>query len=325
MHSISIIIPVYNVDKYLAECLDSILVENDFDGEIICINDGSTDNSLHVLKQYSEKYNNITVISQDNAGLGAARNTGIKYATGEYLMFIDSDDFLQPNSLPQIASSIAGEDILYFNANNYINTSYVSIPSLPQIKRCCGMDYFTKVITPGEIYTAICVCLGIYRKQFLIENNLSMPTGIYHEDELFTPKALFFAKRVSTIPVTAYNYRIRKGSITDRITIKHLKDISFIATELFRFFKKHQYLKSFVKERISFLFYTAIERSLSNKISRHHFFNLTNWYVFFRCSRNRMERRIAILLLFNFHTALLYRNYKLPKWKRKIINRILPW
>ena len=319
MHSISIIIPVFNVDKYLSKCLDSILVDNHFDGELICVNDGSTDNSLQILKNYGERYNNLTIISQDNAGLGAARNTGIKYATGEYLMFIDSDDFLQLDSLPLIVSSIDGEDILYFNAKYYTKSSYEFIPLLPQINKCSGMDYYEKVISHGNIATAICVCLGIYRKQFLLDNNLYMPTGIYHEDELFTPKALFFAQRVSTIPVTAYNYRIREGSITYYTTSKHLKDISFIVSELFRFFKKRQYLNYYTKERIIILLYAAIERSLYNNIPRQHFFNLSNWYIFFKCTKNRMERRIAMLLLFDFKTAVLYRDYKLSHWKRKII------
>ena len=94
MPKISVIVPIFNVEKYLKECLESIINQTFKDIEIICINDGSTDNSLDILNQYAEKDNRIKVITQSNQGLSAARNTGIKYANGEYISFIDSDDYI---------------------------------------------------------------------------------------------------------------------------------------------------------------------------------------------------------------------------------------
>ena len=90
--TLSIIIPVYNVESYLAQCLDSVLVDNNFTGQVICVNDGSTDGSLAILEQYAAKHDNIEIITQANAGLSAARNTGLNAANGDYVFFMDSDD-----------------------------------------------------------------------------------------------------------------------------------------------------------------------------------------------------------------------------------------
>lgn len=95
----SLIVPVYNVEKYLGRCLDSILLQDYIDYEIICVNDGSTDGSLNILQEYSSKYKNIKVISQENQGLGAARNTGLKHIAGDFVWFIDSDDWIEEGSL----------------------------------------------------------------------------------------------------------------------------------------------------------------------------------------------------------------------------------
>lgn len=91
---VSVIIPVYNAEKYIRQCLDSLLVQNNQRIEVICVDDGSTDNSLAILKEYEEAHQEVKVITQKNAGAGAARNNGMKYATGEYLSFLDADEFL---------------------------------------------------------------------------------------------------------------------------------------------------------------------------------------------------------------------------------------
>ena len=99
MVKVSVIIPVYNVEKYLGECLESIIDQSLEDIEIVCVNDGSTDNSLSILESYAELDNRIKIISQENHGLAAARNTGLKNINGDYVYFIDSDDFLELSAL----------------------------------------------------------------------------------------------------------------------------------------------------------------------------------------------------------------------------------
>ena len=117
---LSFIIPVYNVEKYVAKCLDSILVGNAFTGQVICVNDGSTDGSGKILEQYATKYPNVEIITQPNAGLSAARNSGIKAATGEYVCFLDSDDYWEPNVLGELMEQIDRDnlDVLRFKFQN---------------------------------------------------------------------------------------------------------------------------------------------------------------------------------------------------------------
>ena len=99
---VSVIVPVYNVEKYLEECLDSIINQTLEDIEIICVNDGSTDNSLKILKKYAKKDNRIKIINQKNCGLGCARNSGLNQSQGDYIFFLDSDDYLNPNILEKL-------------------------------------------------------------------------------------------------------------------------------------------------------------------------------------------------------------------------------
>ena len=116
MVEISVIIPVYNTEKYLNECLDSIVNQTLSDIEIICVNDGSTDNSLAILESYAKKDNRITVISQENNGQGSARNLGLKNSSGNYICFIDSDDYVDLNMLEKLYDNVIlnNSDIVVF-------------------------------------------------------------------------------------------------------------------------------------------------------------------------------------------------------------------
>ena len=109
----SIVIPVYNVEPYLPECLDSVLNQTLSDWEAVCVNDGSTDNSSVVLEDYASKDSRFRVITQPNGGLSAARNTGMKAALGDYVLFLDSDDWLEPNALLVLSEHLNGEDEIW--------------------------------------------------------------------------------------------------------------------------------------------------------------------------------------------------------------------
>ena len=116
---LSIIIPVYNVEVYLSKCLDSILVDNQFTGQVVCVNDGSTDGSSAILEEYAKRVESgefrvesFVVINQPNAGLSEARNTGLRAAKGEYVLFIDSDDWINADVLSKLSSQINGEEVI---------------------------------------------------------------------------------------------------------------------------------------------------------------------------------------------------------------------
>ena len=134
---VSIIIPVYNVEKYLEQCLDSIINQNLKNIEIICINDGSTDNSLKILKKYAKKDNRIIILSQTNLGAGAARNRGLAVAKGEYLSFLDADDFFYENMLSEAVHKLetSQSDIAVFEVDLYDNKIQKIIPDTWVVKK----------------------------------------------------------------------------------------------------------------------------------------------------------------------------------------------
>jgi glycosyltransferase involved in cell wall biosynthesis len=234
---ISVIIPVYNVEQYLRECLDSVMTQSYNDYEVICINDGSTDGSMAVLKEYAEKYPKVSVIDQENKGLSAARNAGINAATGEYVFLLDSDDYLQPDSLDILAKNITDEDIICFNGRRYFEDGRTEEPDKGiSAAFDSGWDYYNQYALVNRKFHFVCTVLRMYRRDFLKVNNLMFTEGIFHEDNLFTPIACYYAQKVKIIPDCLYVYRIREGSIMQKVRVKRLFDIIYIANTLSAFF-----------------------------------------------------------------------------------------
>ena len=219
MPKVSVIIPVYNVEKYLPACLNSILNQTLKDIEIICVNDGSTDNSLKVLNAYTEKYPDIRVVSQPNQGLSAARNAGIEVASGDYLYFIDSDDFLHPQCLelvhglaekhhvPLVAFDLLADDgskkFSLRKAPTWdINDMNETVTSNP-------LKYLKKSKTKSRIWNS--ACLKLFRRDLF--DNLRFEPGIYFEDMVLTCKMLRDKPKTVIIPNKMYYYRTNPNSI----------------------------------------------------------------------------------------------------------------
>ena len=193
--AVSVIIPVYNVEKYLAECLDSVISQDIQDMEIICVNDGSTDSSGEILKTYARKDDRIKVVSQENKGLSSARNIGIEYAKGEYLLFLDSDDCLAEFVLKELYETAQGEDveILTFDAECFYETEELK-------KREYKDNYYRRqkeysgIWTGDELFCELienddfCDAAWILfiRSSWLNENKIRFMPGILHEDCLFS-------------------------------------------------------------------------------------------------------------------------------------------
>ena len=155
----SIIIPVYNVDKYLQACLDSVLGQTFSDWEAICVNDGSSDGSAAIMEEYAAKDDRIKVINQLNAGTATARNTGLRAALGDYIFFLDSDDWLEPDSLQIIANRLHGEDILCFSGKRYFESTgdYHPADVLPEKTYEKGMDYYNENALLHRDFAFVCV------------------------------------------------------------------------------------------------------------------------------------------------------------------------
>lgn len=234
----SLIIPVYNVEKYLNYCLDSVLSQTFVDWEAICVDDGSTDKSAAILAEYAAKDARIKVIRQKNSGTATARNTGLKNAVGDYILFLDSDDWLETNALQILFDSLNGEDILCFSGRRYFESSrsFNQADSLATKCYSTGIEYYNDNALIPRDFAFVCVVLRAYRRVFLINNDLFFADDITYEDNLWVPIVLYYAGAVSVIPDSLYNYRIRKGSKMQVVSLSRKMDLLSVANRLAEFF-----------------------------------------------------------------------------------------
>ena len=238
MPRFSILIPVYNVEKYLDDCLQSVLAQSFTDYEVIAVDDGSTDCSGAILDKHRETFARrdipYTVIHKENEGLGGARNSAMEHATGDYLLFLDSDDMLQPQALEVLNNNLLGEDLLCFNGQRLFEETHTLEPPQPLQPEgpLGGWDYFNRHALEARRFAFVCVVLRCYRRQFLVDEELLFESGSYHEDNEFTPMVCYCAKRVRVISDVLYTYRIRPGSISTHRSLKHKHDLIIIANSL---------------------------------------------------------------------------------------------
>lgn len=325
MKILSIVIPIYNIEKYLAKCLDSILVDNNFTGQVVCVNDGSTDGSLNVLERYAAKYPNIEIISQTNAGLSEARNVGLRAAKGDYVMFIDSDDWLSPNTLEKLIGHVDGEDVLYFNGRKFFEDKkeYQDAYPLIELIHVDGQRFFAEVIHTYRNIPWVCVVGGIYKRSYLMDNNLRNEPGIYHEDSYFTPQVLLCAKDVSCVDINVYVYRIREGSITDVVKHKHIADALWINRNLYEIFTKRGGVDEAFYTYLTKMYITVILEACSNRVDLRKLWSDEDSKIMGKGVFDERSRKIAKLACISPRLAYLYCENKLPEIVRRVINRFV--
>lgn len=289
----SVVIPVYNVEKYLVECLDSVLNQTFTDWEAVCVNDGSTDNSASILAEYSGKDSRIKTIAQSNGGLSAARNKGLMASQGEYVLFLDSDDWLDPNALKIMSERLQGEDMLCFSGRRFFEATGTFNPpdELPEKTYASGMDYYDENALLPRDFAFVCVVLRAYKKTLLRDNGLWFKEGIFHEDNLFTPQACYYAKSVRSINASLYNYRVRANSITAVSNPKRLKDLMTIANELASFFvSKQGFDKTVVYRAITHYYQVAFKRTGRTEIKALG--RLCDWQLYRKVSRTKLRHQM---------------------------------
>ena len=223
---ISVIIPVYNVEEYLRECVDSVLCQTYGNFEIILVDDGSTDSSGQICDEYLEKDERVTVIHQKNGGLSVARNAGLSETNGDYIYFLDSDDYISENAIETLLKIAQRDnsDIVFFDAVSFADTDDFTVKQnyirKNKYQTNCGLDVFLQMTENNEFHSA--VYLMLFKKTFIDNNVLKFVPGILHEDMVFTYQALCLAEVVSQQPAALYYRRYRKNSImTSSKTIKH--------------------------------------------------------------------------------------------------------
>ena len=212
----SVIIPIFNVEEYLGECLRSVSALNPQKYEIIAVNDGSTDSSAEILNEWSESMTNLKIVTQDNKGLSAARNTGLRHAKGKYVAFIDSDDKVDAAMLDKMFR-VAESNQVDICVGDYVEL-YDNINADKVIRHLginentlyTGSDFLQKYHT----LLMSMVWRSIYQRRFLEANSLYFVEGIYFEDVVYTPLCFQAARRVKYLSLPFYTYRKRDNSIT---------------------------------------------------------------------------------------------------------------
>ena len=220
---LSIIVPVCNVEKYLAECLDSILKQKKYPMEVICVNDGSTDNSLDILNQYKAKDNRIQIVDKPNSGYGDSMNVGFKKASGDYIGIVESDDVVIHDALERllIEAEKTNADVIKGNFNFYIADEQKAIlhpnfHEFPYRKKISAKNYSALFFTAPAIWS------GIYKRSFLSENEISfLPTpGASYQDTSFAFKIWAAAKSIYLISDPIINYRQDSSGSSSNISKK---------------------------------------------------------------------------------------------------------
>ena len=263
---LSIIVPIYNVAPYLRKCVDSLLAQDITDYEIILVDDGSTDGSLDIADEIVEASPkslpninslpfregtgvgcSIRVIHQENAGLSEARNTGTRSAQGKYIMYVDSDDYLQPNVLGVLMEQAEREqlDVLRFDYQNVRQMKSGEYEVFQPNKYPHQVDTCREVVD-GVTYLDERMGYACYAWQFVINRELTgtFTPGIHYEDTEWLPRMMLAARRVNSTPIVVYNYLVRQGSITqaqgnkDKLR-KNVNDLLFVIESLSKQMTKH--------------------------------------------------------------------------------------
>ncbi len=209
---ISIVVPVCNVERYVGECLDSILAQTKKEIEIICVNDGSTDNSLEVLRKYEKKDSRIKVITKPNSGYGNTMNVGFDAAVGEYTAIVESDDYITPNMFERLYDTITTYDADVVKSDHYTFSTKQGM-DVKQYQTVCPPEYYNRVLNADicpEIFTFTMMnWTGIYKTEFIRKNNIrhNETPGASFQDNGFWFQAIALAKKVVFINEAFYHYR----------------------------------------------------------------------------------------------------------------------
>jgi|SRR5690606_9884441 len=211
---ISFILPVFNAEKYINKCINSILAQNNDLIEIILVNDGSTDGSANICNYFADNYNNIKVYHQNNMGVSSARNMGIKLAKGKWICFVDTDDWLTKNSLKLFDNTLNSENFEIIIARSYLVDNHsLKQEKYPFSSNLVGDTYSGKDILLKHHYYRGSVWGVFYRKNFLINNNIQFPKNISNgEDSIFILICFLYAKFIKFENIDFYRVFQRQGS-----------------------------------------------------------------------------------------------------------------
>lgn len=283
---LSVIVPVYNIEKYLEKCVESLVrhqfKENDVEYEILLINDGSTDKSGDICDNLSEKYEIVNVYHKENGGLSDARNFGLGKSRGEFISFVDSDDFLEEYSyerlitvaLKEEAEIVVGNPIKYYEDGRQ---EFISRKRGKEFIKDSGTNFLTESMQSGTMLMT--AQLNIYRRKLIEDSGIYFKKGMLHEDELWTPQIFLKASKVCYIDFDFYYHLHREGSITQsKDKTKNAIDLLKICEILDKVYDeiKDSKTKSILKDYLCMLYLNAfyIGKLHKKEVNLNRFFPL---------------------------------------------------
>ena len=259
MKNLSILVPAYNVENYIEECIDSLL-DLDTNYEIIIINDGSTDNTKQILQKY-KKYNYIKIINQENMGIAHTRNNLLKNATGKYIFFIDSDDYINKEKFNELLKQVNNQDLILFNYNifnnnnkkvkkNIFNEDFINIKK--------NKDLFFKLISKrNDLY----LWTFLIKRELITKSNINFLPYLF-EDLQFLINVIYYSKTIEFINLDIVNYRINRENQVTKVhsyeNISHRIIMSDLTIKQVKKYNLSNKLKILLFKRIANIYYSAI-------------------------------------------------------------------
>ena len=296
-HKFSLIIPAYNVEKYIKKCLDSVLNQTYNDYEIIIINDGSTDNTSKLLESYKSN-KKIKIINQENKGLSNARNTGVSNAKGDYILFIDSDDFIEKELLEILNKTIKDEDLVRFQIRILDETNKIIKEYKEEtFNNLNGIEAFNKLSKYNLVELAVCYA---YKKDTFLKNNYKFEEKTYHEDFGLIPYIIISSKKVTSINYIGYNYLQRKNSIMNNTDYeKEIKKSNDVLKHYKNLIKWSQNIEGDLTIYKSFIANSVILKSLNlkEKDYKNYIKKLKEYKVYDNLLTNNKENKIKKILI----------------------------
>jgi len=319
---LSIIIPVYNIEAYIGQCLESVFKQELSDYEVICVNDGATDKSQNIIETYVSRHSNLHCITQPNGGLSDARNTGIANAQGDYVFFLDGDDTLATtNALQQPLNLCIQNNLDLFVGNAIVNGAYPYLSNYPTQNKVISGENMMELFFQHNHTIIEPVWCYLYKKEFLDKYQLRFKKGILHEDILFTPKTLFQAQRCMCKDYTIVNYRWqRPGAITSEKTIKSLFDRRDTGRDLYTWFSRKKTVTDTPYQIIFSIYIELIYSIVKAKLKPNRILESADYTIMRQCVHTSHDKKCYRLIYINPNLMVHYLDNTLPIAFRKIVN-----
>lgn len=299
---LSIIIPAYNVEQYILDCLESVFAQDlsPDEFEVIVINDGSTDSTLEYIQHFQEKNNNqnLKIISQENKGLSGTRNLGLQIAKGEYVWFVDSDDWIEKKCLGYLKDIMKFQKPEIIALNTDLNfPSHIEKKERPIISRKATTGY--DIFRESWIYPYSGAQFYIFKTVFLRSHSFSFKEGIFFEDLLFTPVVLDHTDNIAIAEKTIYHYRLRDNSITtSTLSLKKAKDLLTILDDYLNYLGTQKYVHKEIYSHMVLATMTTLVRKYVNHLNKKE-----SKYI--RESLNQNKALLSVVS--NSHTPIKYK------------------